>query len=60
MPRSYKFQFEVICQGPGAADINRVEELIDMNMQDLVMDDVFIEALDEKEAVTIQVTRLGQ
>jgi hypothetical protein len=29
--------------------------MIDLSMQDLVMDDEFIGALDEKEAVTIQV-----
>jgi hypothetical protein len=33
----------------------RVEEMIDLTMQDLVFDDEFITALDEKEAVTIQV-----
>jgi hypothetical protein len=60
MPRSFKFQFEVLCAGNGTADLDRVEQLIDMNMQDLVMDDVFIEALDEEEAVTIQVTRLDK
>jgi hypothetical protein len=37
-------------------DHKRVEELIDLNMQDLVFDDEFIEALDEQEAVSIQVT----
>ena len=29
--------------------------MIDLNMQDLVMDDEFVAALDEKESVTIQV-----
>jgi hypothetical protein len=33
----------------------RVEEMIDLSMQDLVFDDEFITALDEKESVTIQV-----
>jgi hypothetical protein len=56
MPRIYKFQFEVICVGQGDADLARVEQLIDLSMQDLVYDDEFIAALDEKEAVTIQVT----
>lgn len=59
MPRTYKFQFEVICAGSGDADLAEVEKMIDLNMQDLVMDDEFIAALDEKEAVTIQVSRLG-
>ena len=30
--------------------------MIDLSMQDLVFDDEFIVALDEKESVTIQVT----
>jgi len=58
--RKFRFVFDVECTGDGSADLTRVEELIDLNMQDLVMDDVFIEALDEKEAVTIQVTRLDK
>jgi len=53
--REYNFSFKVICAGSGTADLARVEELIDMNMQDLLMEDLFIEALDEQEAVTIQV-----
>ncbi len=56
MPRTYKFHFEVICAGDGTADEARVESMIDLAMQDLVYDDEFIGALDEKEAVTIQVT----
>lgn len=58
MSRTFKFTFTVECAGSGSADLNRVEELIDLNMQDLVMDDEFITALDEKEAVTIQVERI--
>ena len=54
MPRTYKFQFTVECMGEGDADLNRVEEMIDLSMQELVHDDEFIQALDEKEAVTIQ------
>ena len=53
--RTFKFTFEVTCASDGEADLARVEELIDMNMQDLLMEDIFIDALDEKEAVTIQV-----
>ena len=56
--RRMLFQFEVICAGSGTADEARVEEMIDLAMQDLVYDDSFIEALDEKESVTIQVSRL--
>jgi hypothetical protein len=58
--RTFRFQFEVACVGQGEEDIARVEEMIDLHMQELVMDDSFIAALDEKEAVTIQVTRLGK
>lgn len=53
--RTYLFQFEVICAGQGDADLARVEQMIDLSMQELVYDDEFIAALDEKEAVTIQV-----
>jgi hypothetical protein len=57
--REMKFQFTVVCAGSGRADNERVESMIDLAMQDLVYDDEFIAALDEKEAVTIQVSRLG-
>jgi hypothetical protein len=53
--RTYRFTFEVECSSEGTADLARVEQMIDLNMQDLVYDDDFIAALDEKEAVTIQV-----
>jgi hypothetical protein len=55
MSREFKFTFTVACASDGEADQARVEELVDLAMQDLVFDDQFIEALDEKEAVTIQV-----
>lgn len=54
MPRTFKFEFIVECAGEGTADLSRAEELIDLSMQELVHDDEFIQALDEKEAVTIQ------
>ena len=57
--RTYKFTFTVVCAGQGRADNERVESMIDLAMQDLVFDDEFIAALDEKESVTIQVSRLG-
>jgi hypothetical protein len=53
--RTYTFTFTVSCQGSGSPDLARVEEMIDLSMQDLVFDDEFVAALDEKEAVTIQV-----
>ncbi len=53
--RTYLFQFEVICAGDGEPDLAKVEDMIDLAMQDLIYVDEFVEALDEKEAVTIQV-----
>ncbi len=58
--REYSFQFVVHCAGKGQADEEQVESMIDLAMQDLVFDDAFIAALDEKEAVTIQVSKLGK
>ena len=58
MSRTYKFAFTVTCAGEGTPDLVRVEDMIDLAMQDLVYDDEFIVALDEKEAVTIQVIPL--
>ena len=57
--REFKYTFTVICAGSGTADKDKVESMIDLAMQDLVYDDEFIAALDEKEAVTIQVSTLG-
>jgi hypothetical protein len=54
--RTFKYTFTVQCTGTGTADTQRVEQLIDLAMQDLVFDDEFIAALDEREAVTIEVT----
>jgi len=55
--RTLKYTFTITCTNSGPEiDHKRVEELIDLNMQDLVFDDEFIEALDEQEAVSIQVT----
>lgn len=59
MSREYKFQFTVVCAGQGEPDLAKVENMIDLSMQDLVYDDEFVAALDEKEAVTIQVSRIG-
>jgi hypothetical protein len=54
--RIFNYTFTVECAGQGDADTARVEQLIDLAMQDLCYDDEFIAALDEKEAVSIQVT----
>jgi len=58
MTREFKFIFNVVCAGDGTADLDRAESMIDLAMQDLVYDDEFIAALDEKESVTIQVIRV--
>lgn len=55
MTRLYTFVFTVECASTGEPDLSRAEELIHINMQELVYDDEFIAALDEKESVTIQV-----
>jgi len=47
--------FTLECAGPGEADLPTVENMIDLTMQELLMGDDFIDALDEKESVTIQV-----
>ncbi len=55
--RTLKFTFTITCTNSGPEiDHKRVEEMIDLNMQDLVFDDEFIQALAEQEAVSIQVT----
>lgn len=60
MKRIFEFKFEVHCADSGTADEVRVEQMIDLAMQDLVYDDEFIVALDEKEAVTIRVSKLDK
>lgn len=59
--RSYKFTFEITCASEGQADLDKVEEMIDLSMQDLCYDDEFIVALDEGQSVTIQIVpQIGQ
>jgi archaellin len=53
--RTYNFTFTIECASDGEPDLARVEEMIDLSMQDLVYDDEFVAALDEKQSVTIQV-----
>lgn len=60
MPRIYRYAFVIECQGDGEPDLERVEELMDLSMQDLVYDDEFVAALDEKEAVSIQIVKLDR
>jgi hypothetical protein len=58
--RKFYYQFEVICGNDGTADETKVENMIDLAMQDLVYDDEFIEALDEGQSVTIRVSKLDK
>ena len=53
--RSFTFVFTVECAGEGTADLVAAENMIDLTLQELLMGEDFIAALDEKEAVTIQV-----
>lgn len=55
MSRLYTFVFTVECASNGTPDLIRAEEMIQLSMQELIYDDEFIAALDEKESVTIQV-----
>ena len=55
MTREYLYTFRVTCASDGEPDLVKVESMIDLAMQDLVYDDEFIVALDEKQSVTIQV-----
>lgn len=58
MKRTFDFRFEVICANAEDTDLARVEQMIDLAMQDMIYDDEFITALGEKESVTIRVSRL--
>jgi hypothetical protein len=53
--RRFTYTLTVECASEGNADLEQVERLLDLHFQDLVMDDEFVNELDEKEAVTIQV-----
>ena len=59
MSRRYTFIFTIECGGQGDANLARVEEMIDLSMQELVYDDEFVGALDEQQSVAIQVTYKG-
>ena len=55
MTRTYTFMFTVECAGDGTPDLVAAENMIDLTLQELLMGEDFVAALDEKEAVTIQV-----
>lgn len=56
MKRKLTYTFVVECENSESPDLAQVEAMIDLAMQDLVYDDEFIAALNEKQSVTIQVT----
>jgi archaellin len=53
--RRFSYTLNIECASEGNADMTEVEKLLDLHFQDLVMDDTFVNELDEKQAVTIQV-----
>lgn len=53
--RRFTYTLTIECASEGNADLDQVENLLDVHFQDLVMDDRFVAELDEKQSVTIQV-----
>ena len=53
--RKFTYTLTIECAGEGNANLDRIETLLDLHFQELVMDDNFVKELDEKDAVTIQV-----
>ena len=53
--RKFTYTLTVECASEGDADLAQVENLLDLHFQELVMDDTFVNELDEQQAVTIQV-----
>ena len=53
--RKFTYTLSVECASEGNANLDRIETLLDLHFQELVMDDNFVKELDEKDAVTIQV-----
>ena len=53
--RRFTYTLTIECASEGNADLGQVENLLDVHFQDLVMDDRFVNELDEKQSVTIQV-----
>ena len=53
--RKFTYTLTIECASEGDADLKQVENLLDLHFQELVMDDTFVNELDEQQAVTIQV-----
>lgn len=54
--KTFNYKFEVICSNPVSPDLTKVEEMINLAMQDLIYDDQFVAALGEKASITIRVS----
>ena len=59
MTRRWEYRVVFEAGGEGAADQARLDELVDLAIKDLIYDDEFIGALDEKVSVSSTVTFLG-
>jgi hypothetical protein len=55
MSQTYTLMYTVEWAGDATPDLVAAENMIDLTLQELLMGDDLITALDEKEAVTIQV-----
>ena len=53
--RRFTYTLSIECASEGNADLDAVENILDLHFQDLVMDDTFVNELDESQSVTIQV-----
>ena len=53
--RRFTYTLSIECASEGNADLDAVESILDLHFQDLVMDDTFVNELDERQSVTIQV-----
>jgi hypothetical protein len=60
MARRFRYVFELECISDGVADEQKMHELIDLAIRGLVDDEEFIRALDEKEAVSVDVIKLDR
>lgn len=56
--RTLKYVITFELGGPGELDQARVNEMVDLAIQDLIYDDEFIGALDEKVSVSSTVTAI--
>ena len=53
--RKFTYTLSIECASEGNADLDAIENILDLHFQDVVMDDTFVNELDESQSVTIQV-----